>query len=115
MPHNGPQFSEAYAQFAQEYGFKHAPSSPNHLQGNGEAERGVQTIKNLLKKEGDPYLASLAYRLTPLEIGYRPSELLMSRKLCTTVPMTEDQRKPKTPDFSVVAVKDKRLKTRQKR
>ena len=38
----------------------------------------------------------------------------MSRKLRTTVPMTEDQRKPKTPDFSVVAVKDKRLKTRQK-
>ena len=55
---NGPQFSsEAYAQFALEYGFKHTTSSPNHPQGNGEAERGVQTIKNLLKKEGDPYLA----------------------------------------------------------
>ena len=55
---NGPQFSsEAYAQFAREYGFKHTTSSPNHPQGNGEAERGVQTIKNLLKKEGDPYLA----------------------------------------------------------
>ena len=58
---NGPQFSsEAYAQFAREYGFKHATSSPNHPQGNGEAERGVQTIKNLLKKEGDPYLAFTA-------------------------------------------------------
>ena len=55
---NGPQFSsEAYAQFALEYGFKHTTSSPKHPQGNGEAERGVQTIKNLLKKEGDPYLA----------------------------------------------------------
>ena len=38
----------------------------------------------------------------------------MSRKLRTTVPMTEAQRKPKTPDSSVVALKDKRLKTRQK-
>ena len=38
----------------------------------------------------------------------------MSRKLCTTVPMTEDQRKPKTPDFSGVAGRDKRLKQRQK-
>ena len=38
----------------------------------------------------------------------------MSRKLRTTVPTTEDQRKPKTPDFSVVALKYKRLKTRQK-
>ena len=28
--------------------------------------------------------------------------------------MSEDQRKPKTPDYSVVALKDKRLKTRQK-
>ena len=112
---NGPQISsEAYAQFAREYGFKHATSSPNHPQGNGEAERGVQTIKNLLKKEGDLYLALLAYRLTLLETGYSPSGLLMSRKLHTTAPMTEDQRKPKTPDFSIVALKDKRLKTRQK-
>jgi len=38
----------------------------------------------------------------------------MSRKLRTTVPMIEDQRKPKTPDFSEVAVRDKRLKQRQK-
>ena len=44
---NGPQFSsEAYTQFAREYGFNHNTSSP---QGNGEAERGVQTIKNLKK------------------------------------------------------------------
>ena len=77
---NGPQFSsEAYAQFALEYSFKHTTSSPNHPQGNGEAERGVQAIKNLLKKEGDPYLALLASRSTPFEIGYSPSELLMSR------------------------------------
>ena len=112
---NGPQFSsDAYAQFAREYGFKHSTSSPNHPQGNGEAERGVQTIKNLLKKEGDPYLALLAYRSTPLEIGYSPSELLMSRKLRTTVPMTVSQRKPKTPDFSRVVARDKQLKQRQK-
>ena len=70
---NGPQFpSTQYAQFAEKYGFHHI---------NGEAERAVQTVKNLLKKANDPYLALLAYRSTPLEIGYSPSELLMCRKL----------------------------------
>ena len=113
---NGPQFaSELYANFAKEYEFQHVTSSPNYPQGNGEAERGVQTIKNLLKKSGDPYLALMAYRSTPLEVGYSPSELLMSRKLRTTLPMTAEQRMPKTPDFSVVTTRDKKVKERQKK
>ncbi len=55
---NGPQYaSDLYARFAKEYGFKHTTSSPYHPQGNGEAERAIKMVKNLLKKSGDPYLA----------------------------------------------------------
>ena len=49
-------------------------------------------MKNLLKKSEDPYLALMAYRSTPLEVGYSPSELLMSRTLRTTVPISADQK-----------------------
>ena len=76
-------------------------TSPYFSQGNGEAECAVGTIKNLLKKEGDPYLALLACYSTPLEIGYIPTQFLMNRALCTTVPTTQEQRNP-------------RFKTRQK-
>ena len=53
---NGPQYSsEAYAAFARQFQFEHVTSSPRYPQSNGEAERAVQTVKNLLKKEGDLY------------------------------------------------------------
>ena len=60
--------------------FDHVTSSPPvYPQANGEAERAMKTIKQLLEKNSDPYLALLAYHSTPLENGYSPSELLMER------------------------------------
>jgi len=113
---NGPQFSsDAYKQFALVYQFKHVTSSPYFPQSNGEAEKAVGTIKTLLKKEGDPYLALLAYRSTPLAVGYSPAELLMSRRLRSSVPMTRQQRKPEIPDSKVVRERDKQLKSNQKK
>lgn len=51
---NGPHFhSDVYRQFAINY---HATSSSYLPQNNDEAECAVGTIKNLLKKEGDPNL-----------------------------------------------------------
>lgn len=58
---NGPQFtSQRFADFAAAYGFTLVTSSPEFAQSNGEAEHHVQTVKRLLKKASDPYLALLA-------------------------------------------------------
>ena len=56
-------------------------------QANGEAERAVETIKAIFHKTNDTYLGLLAYRSTPLENGYSPAELLMGRKIRSTVPV----------------------------
>lgn len=89
---NGPQYvNAAFAQFSEHYGFQHATSSPRYPQGNGLAERCVQTVKGLLKKAleagSDYQLALLAYRTTPhASTGVSPAQLLMGRRLHTRLP-----------------------------
>lgn len=101
---NGSQFSAtSYAEFAKEYHFQHITSSPYFPQSNGEAERAVGAIKALLNEEQNPYLAILAYRSTPLQVGYSPSELLMSRKIGSTVPLSKGKRREVAPrSYAVV-------------
>ena len=50
--------------------------SPDRLSDhdNGMIERHVGTIKDMLKKAEDPYIAMLAYRTTPLHNGFSPAE-----------------------------------------
>ena len=113
----GPQFSgAAFAAFAESYGFRHVTSSPRYPQGNAEAERAVQTVKGLLKKEDDPYLALLAYRATALDNGYSPAQLLMGRRLRTTVPTLPALLNPALPDREAVMQKEgeKRIKDAQR-
>ena len=57
----------------------------------------------------------MSYRSTPLQNGYSPAELLMSRKLRTNVPISKVQRKPVVPDMFTVREREEDLKSRQKK
>jgi hypothetical protein len=92
---NGPQFASAeFARFMEDYEIKHTTTSPRYPQANGQAERMVQTVKNLLTKAKDPYKALLDYRNTPLDTGKSPAELFLGRKLKSTLPAREELLKP---------------------
>ena len=115
---NGPQYSsEQFVEFAEQYGFTHITSSPKYPQSNGAAERAVRTIKEMLTKNeirgGDMYMAMLAYRSTPLENGLSPAELLMNRKLRTTVPMISQELKPKLPNQRQLLKKERENRKKQ--
>ena len=106
MVHKKRSQTREFIKFAENYGFIHTTSSPKFPQSNGEAERGVQTIKNL-KKSDDPYLALLIYRSTPLpNSNYSPAEFLMSRKLRTNLPILNSDLKPKMPSYSELQMKE---------
>ena len=104
---NGPQYvGRAFQAFVKEWGFEHVTSSPTHAQGNGAAERAVQTIKRLLMKASDPYLAVLSYRTSPLDNGLSPAQLLMGRKLRTTVPVLQGVLNPSQHDREAVVQRE---------
>ena len=89
---NVPFASREFNDSAKEWGIKLTTSSPMYPQSNGQSERAVQTMKNMLKKanaEGrDPNLELLTYRNTAVAgmcIWYSPAQMLMSRSLNTRV------------------------------
>ena len=116
MSDNGPQYaSEEFQKFAIDYDFAHVTSSPHYPQSNGAIERAVQTVKKLLGTLEDPHKALLAYRSTPLENGYSPSELLFSRRIRSTVPILPEKLEPYLPDRNELRAKEESMKNRQKR
>ena len=90
---NGPQYSsKEFADFTSSYNFSHTTSSPYHPKGNGLAERTVQTVKRMLSKSRDPFMALLSYRSTPLSWCHlSPAELLMGRRLRSNLPQVTTQ------------------------
>ncbi|GFS06424.1 Pol polyprotein [Elysia marginata] len=111
---NGPQFASAeFRKFTEEFSFTYTTSSPRYPQANVEAERAVQTIKNLLRKATNPYIALLMYRATPLQNGFAPSELLMGRKLNTKLPSFQRSLHVK-PNLPSLIEKEQRYRDNQR-
>ena len=105
---NGPQFdSREFTNFSTDWQFQHLTSSPRFPQSNGEVERSVQTMKMVLNKSSDEYLAFLNYRDTPLHHGYSPAQLIMGRKLRTRIPCHPNELKPETPDYDHIRGKER--------
>jgi len=107
---NGPWYNSAeFRKFSEDWGFEHVMSSPGYPQSNSQSERTVQTVKAMLEEVDDPYKALLSYRDTPLEeVNLSPSQMLMSRRLKTLIPVTEDMLKPKLYDPEEVLPKLKK-------
>jgi transposase InsO family protein len=112
---NGPCYaSQQFKAFVESYGFNHITSSPRFPQANGEAESAVRIANNLLKKANDPHLALLSHRSSPLQHGYSPAQLLMSRQLRSTLPTTTSILHPQLPDYQALRTADDNIKQHQK-
>ena len=113
---NGPQyFSSKFKLFAEAYNFSHVTSSPYYPRGNGEAERAVRTLKNLLKDAKDPYLALMSYRATPLPLcNLSPTQLLIGRRIRTVVPEADGVLVPSWPNLTEFRKVDEQYKKKQK-
>jgi len=98
---NGTQFtSQEFANFAKSYDFRHITSSPQYPKANGIAESAVKRSKQLLEKtereQSDLHRNLLNVRNVPTNPALgSPAQRLMSRRLRTTIPMSEHLLKPK--------------------
>lgn len=100
MSDNMPYSSYEMKAFAAEWNFDLVTSSPTYAQSNGQSERFVQTIKQLMRKaaeEGkDIYRCLLDYRDSPIGgVNATPAQLLMGRRLKTVLPVTLAKLKPR--------------------
>ena len=114
---NGPQYDcREMKEFAEKYGFQHVTSSPHYPQANGQAERAVKTVKQILENSTDQYMALLSYRSTPLpSCGLSPAELLMGRRIKTDVPQMKKLLIPDWPYLEEFRQIDSQNKQEQKR
>eukprot|EP00731_Ephydatia_muelleri_P025773 Em0017g856a len=113
-----PMFSrQGIPEFMSLLNIMDSPISPlvqDTRKSNGQAERAVQIVKKLLRTSGDLYLSVLNYNATPMPwCGFSPSELLMGRKVRTTVPQVAEHFCPKRPFLGQFYRKNHEFKRQQ--
>lgn len=113
---NGPQYSsQTFADFAQQWGFRHRTTNPYKSQENGMAERSVGIAKKILS-QNDKYLALLNHRATPHSATkVSPACALMGREIRTRVPVLPRQLMPKSQDDATVRDNDRNAKQEYKK
>ena len=97
---NMPFGARELREFGIDWGFDVCTSSPLYAQSNGQSERFVGTVKQLMRKAAavgqDPHIALLQYHNTPVAgLRYSPAQLLMSRMLQDKVPIASDLLQPR--------------------
>lgn len=99
---NMPFYSYECKTFSKHWNFEFCTSSPKYPRSNGQAERAVQTAKQMFRKCShdniDIQLALLEFRNTPVSgIGISPTQMLMNRLTRTKLPIHSELLKPAIP------------------
>lgn len=77
-------------------GIIHETSSPHFQSSNGEAERAIQTVKNMWKRGSDKHLSFLDLNKTPINnSNISPAQFLMGRRPRNLLPTNTEILKPK--------------------
>ena len=96
MSDNGPQFiGAAFQQMCKDWGITHQTSSPRYPQSNGQIERTVRTVKEIIRKTqatGESTAAALLnLRCTPVDAHLpSPAEMMFGRQVRTPLPANLD-------------------------
>ena len=96
---NIPFVNVVFEEFARYLWFSLITSSPLYPQPNGQSERFMKTVKNMMRKTledyKEPHIALLDYRNMPLcGISYSPTQLIMNRRLKEKLPNTSNLLNP---------------------